>query len=109
VQRLSATVAPQSAPVAPKTKAATKKASPAKKPARAKQGATAAREGSKKAAVLALLRRKQGATLAEIMKETGWQAHSVRGFISGALGSKMGLAVESAKRQDGERTYSIAK
>jgi len=42
------------------------------------------------------------------VKATNWQAHSVRGFISGALGKKMGLTVESAKREDGERVYSIA-
>jgi len=42
------------------------------------------------------------------MKATDWQAHSVRGFISGALGKKMGLKVESAKREDSERVYSIA-
>jgi hypothetical protein len=68
-----------------------------------------AREGSKKAKVLALLQRPKGATLAEIMKATGWQAHSVRGFISGALGTKMGLTVDSDKRQDGERVYSISQ
>ena len=68
----------------------------------------AARDGSKKAEVLGLLQRKGGATLTQIMKATGWQAHSVRGFISGALGKKMGLTVESAKREDGERVYSIA-
>jgi len=109
IQRLGANVAPQSAPVAKKAKGTTKKASSAKKPTRAKQGARAVREGSKKATVLELLRRKQGATLADIMKATGWQAHSVRGFISGALGTKMGLTIESAKRDDGERVYSIAK
>jgi hypothetical protein len=42
------------------------------------------------------------------MAATDWQAHSVRGFLSGALRKKMGLTVESAKRQDGERIYSIA-
>lgn len=42
------------------------------------------------------------------MTSTGWQARSVRGFISGALGKKMGLAVESAKNESGERTYRVA-
>jgi hypothetical protein len=67
-----------------------------------------AREASKKTEVLSLLQRKGGATLAQIMKATGWQAHSVRGFISGALGKKMGLTVDSVRREDGERVYSIA-
>ena len=66
------------------------------------------REGSKKAAILALLRKPDGATLKDLMAATGWQAHSVRGFISGAIVKKMGLKVESKKRDDGERTYSLA-
>ena len=41
------------------------------------------------------------------MAATGWQGHSVRGFISGAIVKKMGLKVESTKRDDGERSYSI--
>jgi len=41
------------------------------------------------------------------MKATGWQKHSVRGFISGTLGKKMGLTVDSVRREDGERVYSI--
>jgi Protein of unknown function (DUF3489) len=45
--------------------------------------------------------------LVDSMKATGWQAHSVRGFISGALGKKMGLKVDSVRREDGERVYSI--
>ena len=68
---------------------------------------TSTGDGSKKAAVLGLLRRKNGATLGEIMKATGWMAHSVRGFISGALGKKMGLTIDSVRREDGERVYSI--
>jgi len=67
------------------------------------------REFSKKAIVLDLLRRKDGATMAEIAKATGWQNHSIRGFISGNLTKKMGLVVESAKNEAGERTYRIAK
>jgi hypothetical protein len=65
--------------------------------------------GSKTAAVLALLQRAKGATLTEIMQATSWQAHSVRGFISGTLGKKMRLTVTSTKRADGARVYSVAK
>ena len=65
------------------------------------------RRDTKKAIVLALLRRKEGATTAEIGKATDWQNHSIRGFISGTLGKKMGLNVESAKNDSGERTYRI--
>jgi Protein of unknown function (DUF3489) len=67
------------------------------------------REGRKTATVLDLIQRAKGATLAEIMEATCWQAHSVRGFISATLGKKMGLKIESAKREDGTRFYSIAK
>jgi hypothetical protein len=67
----------------------------------------AARRGSKKAAVLALLRKAEGTTLAEIMKATGWQSHSVRGFLSGSLGKVMGLKVESNQRADGQRAYHV--
>src|SRR5579872_263362 len=66
-----------------------------------------ARDGSKKAKVLALLGRKEGATLAQIMKATGWQAHSVRGFLSGILRKKMGLTIESQKQKDGDCTYKV--
>jgi len=107
-----ARVAPRSAHVAPKKGKAAKKASPVKKAPKGgkKAGvkkASAAREGSKTAKVLDLLKRSDGATLKELMKATGWQAHSVRGFLSGTLGKKMGLAVKSAKGEDGERTYSL--
>src|SRR5205814_1111749 len=89
-----------------------KKATPAKKaPKAAKKAAKpeGVREGSKTAKVLDLIKRPGGATLKEIMKATGWQPHSVRGFISGALGKKMGLAVESYKNATDERAYRIAK
>ena len=61
---------------------------------------------TKSEAVLALLRQPGGATLKALMTATGWQAHSVRGFISGQLTKKMRLKVKSFKR-DGERVYSI--
>lgn len=86
---------PTAAPVASKT---TKDATRPKGP----------REGSKKAIVLELLRRPEGATLTDIQSATGWMAHSVRGFISGALGKKMGLTVESFKTPEGARAYRVA-
>lgn len=105
--------APQKPRVAPakgksgkKTTSAQKAPKPPKKAKAAKSEGT--REGSKTATVLALIQRAKGATLAEIMEATSWQAHSVRGFISGTLGKKMGLNVESAKREDGVRVYSLA-
>jgi len=102
IQALTPTPAPLAANVAPrKTKAA--------KEATATDVAKPAREGSKKAIVLELLRRPEGATLADLMSATGWQAHSVRGFLSGALGKKMGLAVESLKSASGSRVYRIVE
>jgi hypothetical protein len=41
------------------------------------------------------------------MKATGWLPHSVRAFLSGVVGKKMGLTITSTKSEDGERTYSI--
>ena len=64
--------------------------------------------GSKQAEVLELMRRKKGVSLAEIMKATSWQAHTVRGFISGAVQKKLGIKVESF-RTEGERTYRITE
>ena len=103
----------RSAHVATKKGKATKKPVPAKKAPQAKDGATGAkpagREGSRKAELLALLQRAGGATLEELMTTSGWQAHSVRGFLSGTIGKKMGLKVISAKTEEGTRSYSVAK
>ena len=52
-------------------------------------------------------KRKEGATLAEIAKATDWQNHSIRGFLSAQVGKKMGLKVESAKQDGGDRSYRI--
>src|SRR5690606_2130014 len=64
--------------------------------------------GTKQDAVIALLRRREGATIEEMMAATGWQAHSVRGFMSGALKKRLGLEVVSKKdARTGERRYRI--
>jgi hypothetical protein len=86
-----------------KTKAA-KTATPAKKAARKPK----TDRTNKKAEVIAMMQRAKGATLAEIMKATDWQRHTVRGFVS-ILGSKGGQKIESSKNAAGERTYRIAK
>ena len=108
----TANTAPKGGKGAPAKGKSGKKTTPAKKapkgtkaskPAKREGGA---REGSKTEAVLELLRRKNGASLKEIMKATGWLAHSVRGFLSGTVGKKMGLEVISMA-EDGERTYRI--
>jgi hypothetical protein len=101
-------VAPQTPNVAPTAPSAKKKATPAKKAAKKAPIAKAAREGSKTETILALMRQPGGATLQAIMDATGWQAHSVRGFVSGTLGKKMGLMVASVKGEDGQRSYSIS-
>ena len=61
-----------------------------------------------KAEVIAMMKRAKGVTLAQIREATGWQAHTVRGFVS-ILGSKGGEKIESSRSAAGERTYRIAK
>ncbi|MGR3375045.1 DUF3489 domain-containing protein [Salipiger abyssi] len=56
--------------------------------------------GTKQAAIIALLQRSEGASIAEIVAATGWLAHSVRGMISGALKKKLGLPITSEKVED---------
>jgi hypothetical protein len=65
------------------------------------------RPGSKSAKVVALLNRLHGASLKELQKATGWQAHSIRGFLSGTVAGKMGLKVSSIKTESGERRYAV--
>ena len=107
VARLIPIVAPPVAPVAPV------KGNSTKAPAQPKARHTVRKEASeapanKKAEVIAMMKRPKGVTLGEIMETTGWQKHTVRGFVS-ILGSKGGQKIESAKNADGERRYRITK
>jgi hypothetical protein len=106
VLRLSPDGAPQAETVAPARRKAKKSPTKAIRD-RARKGATEACS-NKKAEVIAMMKRAKGTTLAEIVETTGWQKHTVRGFVS-LLGIKGGLKIESAKSNSGERTYRIAK
>ena len=94
--------AKQSKPAKPK------QPKPAKTTAAPKQGGKTSERSNKKAKVIALMKRAKGVTLAEILEATGWQKHTVRGFVS-ILGSQDGHTIESSKNNAGERTYKIAK
>jgi hypothetical protein len=102
-----ATPGARRANVATKKSKAGKKANPSKKAPTDAKRATGARDGSKAAKILDLLKRPNGTTAKELMKATGWQPHSIRGFLSGTVSKKMKLTVASAKGEDGERNYSI--
>jgi Protein of unknown function (DUF3489) len=95
IQHLKPSDAAESQPVGSKQGRARKKA--ARKP-RGKD--------TKTAKIIASLKRPAGASLKSLMRDTGWLSHSVRGFISGQLGKKLGLRVRSFQR-DGERVYAI--
>lgn len=125
-----ATVAAQGAHVAPQKAPSKKGATPKKgapkgqkkakggktEAAAPKKGAKVGQKGkapaprpeSKGAKIIEMIERAKGATLAEIMKATDWQAHSVRGFISTA-GKKRGITIESGKNEAGDRVYRVAK
>jgi hypothetical protein len=104
---------PRGAHVAPAKGKAGKKATPAKKAVKgAKKAAPAAKEKatrsvSKTNKILELLRQPGGVTGSALQKAAGWQAHSVRGFLSVTVRKKMGLNVISSKGENGERIYTI--
>jgi hypothetical protein len=84
------------------------KAAPKAKKAAKAQEAAGPREGSKMAQVVAMLQRKNGASITEIMQTMGWLRHTVRGFMAGAM-KKAGYNVESFKPEGGERSYRLPK
>jgi len=67
----------------------------------------APREGTKQATLIDMLRAPDGATIEEIMAATGWQSHTVRGAMAGALKKKLGLEVTSEKIEDRGRVYKL--
>ena len=96
----------------PKAKKSASAAAPKKAKAgeevAAKPERNAPRPESNGAKILEMIERAKGATLAEIMKATDWQAHSVRGFISTA-GKKNNITIASPRNEAGERLYKMAK
>ncbi len=85
----------------PKTK--TQRAEPKPAPTERK-----IREGTKQALVIAMLRRPEGATIAEIVEATSWAPHTTRGFLAGASKKKLGLTLDSEKDEVRGRTYKIS-
>jgi len=109
------TGAPSTPTAVPAGKATTKKAAPQARKStqdhKIEEKADApkvGRRGSKSAMILGLIRGPAGASLAAIMKATGWQAHSVRGFLSTAP-KRYDIMIESAKTETGQRIYRVAK
>ena len=66
------------------------------------------REGTKQQQMIDLMRRPKGATLVEIVEATGWQKHTIRGAMAGALKKKLGLNISSEKDETRGRVYRIA-
>jgi Protein of unknown function (DUF3489) len=91
----------------PTVKTAKRKSSKRPTPADAASGALAkTRAGTKNAQIVAMLQDRAGTTIAAIMATTGWQQHSVRGFLAGVVRKKLGLNLVSETGESG-RVYRI--
>jgi len=88
----------------PNTRTRSRKAHKAKTTSQAVKAKTE----TKQATVLTMLRRQNGASISEISDATGWQPHSVRGFLSAAVKKRLGISVISEKGDDGVRRYFVA-
>ena len=81
---------------------------PRSKPAEVVADAGSYRSGSKGEMIVGLLKQARGATITELTDAIGWQAHSVRGFISGTLKKNRGFLIVRVKGEDGQPRYRIA-
>ncbi len=91
------------------TRSARKTAKKARRSATGAVAKTPARRGTKQAILIELIKRPKGATIEQMAAKTGWQAHSVRGAISGSLKKKLGLVVTSEIIEGRGRVYQIAE
>ena len=108
-KKIKNATAPTNARVAKQSaKAGPVKTAPMRKADGANKIAPAPRAGNKTDQILGLLKRPGGVTLNELAKATGWKPASVRGFLSGAIGKKMGTPVESFKSTEGDRSYRLS-
>jgi hypothetical protein len=103
MQTEASTITPAPAEIAiqPQARTRSERKAPTKQPA-AKNKAL-----SKQAKVLVMLRSSSGTTIADMMKTTKWQQHSVRGFLSGVVRKKLRLKLTSKLNADGERIYRV--
>jgi hypothetical protein len=92
----------------PKAKSAIAAKAIAKAPERPQSQSTS-RANSKEFKVIGMLSQPTGSTIPAIMKATGWQQHSVRGFFAGVVRKKLGLTLESDKADGRDRTYRIVR
>ena len=109
LSRSSAVKSARAAQAKPAKKAQSRRKAPARKTSKVKSAAKPSRKAaaiSKQDSVIALLRRPDGATLDNLVKATGWQPHSVRGFLAGTVRKKLKLQLQSQK-VNGRRTYRI--